>query len=207
MLLAEFLGDSKSATAVTDDPRPSGPAAQLRKQVFLQFGAIIALGLALTGWYVGFRIFTGRPALRPAVPVAPAIQPIVKRAQIAAPPPVPATPAAPTAKPVVTLASPPPPSPVEHKPAEKDARPQPFRRRDASPRSGERYLQIAAFGPRALDGYLKKLESRGLHPVVAPGPVDNIYRILMGPFPNPSALEETRRSIKASGIEPILRTY
>ena len=195
MPLAEFLGDSKPATAVTDDPRPSGPAAQLRKQVFLQFGAIIALGLALTGWYVGFRIFTGRPALRPAVPVAPAIQPIVKRAQIAAPPP---------AKPVVTLASPPP---VEHKPVETDARLQPFRRRDASPRSGERYLQIAAFGPRALDGYLKKLESRGLHPVVAPGPVDNIYRILMGPFPNPAALEETRRSIKASGIEPILRAY
>jgi cell division septation protein DedD len=185
MPLAEFLGDSKPATTAVPHP-----AAQLRKQVFLQFAAIIALGLALTGWYVGFRIFSERPALRPAVPV--------KRAQIAAPP---------AAKPVVTIAVPPAPSPVEHKPVETAVRMQPFTRRDASPRSGERYLQIAAFGPRALDGYLKKLESRGLHPVVAPGPVDSIYRILMGPFPNPTALEEARRSIKASGIEPILRAY
>jgi len=83
----------------------------------------------------------------------------------------------------------------------------PFERRDANPHAGERYLQIAAFGPRALDGFLKTLEGQGLHPVVAPGPVDNIYRILIGPFPNSAALEETRRLIQAQGIEPILRSY
>jgi cell division protein FtsN len=43
--------------------------------------------------------------------------------------------------------------------------------------------------------------------VVAPGPVDNIYRILVGPFPNSTALEETRSLIKSSGVEPILRSY
>jgi hypothetical protein len=88
-----------------------------------------------------------------------------------------------------------------------DASVQPFRRHEASPRIGEKYLQIAAFGPRALDGYLKTLEGQGLHPLVAPGPVDSIYRILVGPFASPEALEETRRSIQASGIEPILRSY
>jgi cell division septation protein DedD len=84
---------------------------------------------------------------------------------------------------------------------------QPYIRHDAKPHSGEKYLQIAAFGPRALDGFLRTLEGQGLHPVVAPGPVDNIYRILVGPFPNSAALEETRSLIKASGIEPILRAY
>ena len=83
----------------------------------------------------------------------------------------------------------------------------PFARREAAPRAGERYLQIAAFGPHALDGYLKTLESQGLRPVVAPGPVDNIYRILIGPLPNAAMFEDTKRLIQASGIEPIVRVY
>jgi cell division septation protein DedD len=118
--------------------------------------------------------------------------------------PAPIAPVAPIAKPVATTVEIPKRQPITK---HKDSTAQPFKRHDASVRAGERYLQIAAFGPRALDGFLKTLEGQGLHPVVAPGPVDNIYRILVGPFPNSTALEETRGLIKASGVEPILRVY
>src|SRR5208282_4168194 len=121
----------------------------------------------------------------------------------------PIAPVASIAKPVATKIETPnqQPASVYQQPIikRKDSTGQPFKRHDANPRSGERYLQIAAFGPHALDGFLKTLEGQGLHPVVAPGPVDNIYRILVGPFPNSAALEETRSLIRASGIEPMLR--
>lgn len=269
------------------------PAAKLRKQVFIVFGAIIVVGLALAGWYVGFRVLAGAPTSRPtaSVDMTPAPAPVVlakpelttaarsllspveakptaapvaakPEPTIPAPPrPSPAEtkpPSAPVvakpvpvpvvAKPAATPAAPPRPSPVAAKPTaapsaamptavpvasppiakEVAARPEtaqpakpalpvkrkdsatptvPFQRRDLNPHRGDRYLQVAAYGPRSLDAYLKSLEAQGLHPMVAPGPVENIYRILIGPFPNPTALEEARHSIQASGIEPILRSY
>jgi hypothetical protein len=316
MPLAEFLEDSKSTPSVKAGASPVDSAAKMRKQVFLQFGVIIALGLALAGWYVGYRVLTARAAqpLEPGAaivvhtpverpqsiapqPVAPkstpqAVEPkpaeipapsppIAKPVAVASAPVAPAVTAAEVAKPVkseqpakrgdapaqpstakpVVIArveaapavaatsqmakpvkseqaakrSDAPAQPSTAKPAaaarveaapvvaaapeiakpvkapqpakRSDAPSQPFRRHEASPRIGEKYLQIAAFGPRALDGYLKTLEGQGLHPLVAPGPADSIYRILVGPFASAEALEETRRSIQASGIEPILRTY
>ena len=76
-----------------------------------------------------------------------------------------------------------------------------------NPRHGDRYLQIAAYGPRSLDEYLRTLEAQGRHPLVAPGPVENIYRILIGPFTSADAMEQARQSIRAAGIEPIVRSY
>jgi sporulation related protein len=223
MPLAEFLEDPKSAPSVKDASPPVDPAAKMRKKVFLEFGAIIALGLALAGWYVGYRVLAARadqppaPATAPAivvhtpVPVAPArvvpqptSAPVESKAAdvpaVSAPIATAATPKAATPEIVQAVKAP-------QLGKRKDSAVQSFTRRDANPRAGERYLQIAAFGPRALDGFLKTLEGQGLHPVVAPGPVDNIYRILVGPFQNAAALEETRSLIKASGIEPILRAY
>jgi hypothetical protein len=303
----------------------------MRKQVFLQFGVIIALGLALAGWYVGYRVVTARaaqplepgsgmvvhtpvPHRQPTPPPAeskpaeiPApVAPVTKPVAVAPAPTAPVVSASEIAKPVIAAqpakrsdapaqalsAKPVGPAPVEVArvaapeiakavkaaqparrsdapaqplsakpvgPAPEIAKPlkapqqakrsdapaqplraiapvvaartfaavpetakpvkapqqakrsdtpvQPFRRHEATPRTGEKYLQIAAFGPRALDGYLKTLEGQGLHPLVAPGPVDSIYRILVGPFASAEALEQTRHSIQASGIEPILRAY
>jgi hypothetical protein len=220
MPLAEYLEGPKSAQPSNDvaSPLPQNSTATMRKKVFLQFGALVALGLALAGWYVGYRVFKAR-ADAPPVPAIVVHTPVPLASaepRIAQPSPalVESKPAVtdPIAKPVAAAPASVAPEIVQ---AVKDLRParrkdsasQPFRRHDASPHAGEKYLQIAAFGPRALDGFLKTLEGQGLHPVVAPGPVDNIYRILIGPFPNAAALEETRSLIKASGIEPILRVY
>jgi hypothetical protein len=238
MPLAEYLDGPKSAQPLKNAAPPAESEAEIRKKVFLQFGAMVVLGLALAGWYVGYRIFAAREATPPAPvpivkavvpaaviptavvpPVAPESKPIPVIAPQPTPPPVeskpadlpaPIAPVAPIAKPVATKVETPKQPAIVHQqpiPKRKDSPAQPFKRHDASPRAGEKYLQIAAFGPRALDGFLKTLEGQGLHPVVAPGPVDNIYRILVGPFPNSTALEETRSLIKSSGVEPILRSY
>jgi hypothetical protein len=253
MPLAEYLKGPQSGQSANDaaPPAPVDPAAQMRKKVFIQFGALVALGLALAGWYVGYRVFAARAAQPPAPVAAVVVHTPVTAAPVTnapqpTPPPAESKPAeipaarAPIAKPVAAppiaakpagpmsaarvAAAPPAASPVAtapvaaapgiikavkapQSPKRKDSVEQPFRRHDASPHSGEKYLQIAAFGPRALDGFLKTLEGQGLRPVVAPGPVDNIYRILVGPFPNSAALEEARSLIRASGIEPILRAY
>jgi len=194
---------------------------------------MITLGLLLAGWYVGYRVYSARAAQLQTQVQAPAIavpKPV-------APPKVESKPEAPkpealNPKPQADVEKPKPqvpslqpqaanpqPESPNPKPKSQAEKPEPrapspqlrvvktFTRHEASPRAGERYLQIAAFGPKALDGFLKTLEGQGLHPLVAPGPVDNIYRILVGPFPNTSALEEARSLIKASGVEPILRSY
>lgn len=230
MPLAEYLEGEKSAQPPATKP---DSAAKLRKQVFLQGGAMIALGLLLAGWYVGYRVFAARSA-QPPVPVSVAVTKEAPKNAVVAPQSTPLpkskpielpTPVAPPAlivKPDLpatshqqptTISQPPPTvkqatATSKQQPATVIQKPNPrFARHEASPRAGERYLQIAAFGPKALDGFLKTLEGQGLHPLVAPGPVDNIYRILVGPFPNPTALEEARALIRASGVEPILRTY
>jgi hypothetical protein len=204
MPLAEYLDGPNSAQSANDTvpPPPENSAAKMRQKVFLQFGALVALGLALAGWYVGYRVFkarAGSPPVRAAVVPTPVPVASAATGVKVAPPPAPAI--IPITKPVAA-------APEIARPAKrKDSTTQPFKRHDASPHAGEKYLQIAAFGPHALDGFLKRLEGQGLHPVVAPGPVDNIYRILIGPFPNATALEETRSLMKAAGIEPILRVY
>ncbi len=216
MPLAEYLDGPEPAAPAKKALPPADSEPEIRKKVFWQFGAMVVLGLALAGWYVGYRIFAAREAAPPdPVPILKAVVPATKVPTIApeskpipvippqpTPPrveskpaalPAPIAPVASIAKPVAPVIETPnqQPAAVQQQPIikRKDSTAQPFRRHDASPRSGERYLQIAAFGPRALDGFLKTLEGEGLHPVVAPGPVDNIYRILVGPFSNSAALE------------------
>src|SRR5580704_6252445 len=167
MPLAEFLKDPTPATAKPEAP-PMDPAAKLRRQVFLEFGSIVFLGLLLAGWYVAFRVVAGGPGPRPPVStVAPVpsshgvISPVVPKAPIAGTrASIPIHDSNGAAGSVVVkapLANVPGSvlSIVPHKdetalvkaitaPAKpKGTVSRPFERRDANPHAGERYLQIA----------------------------------------------------------------
>src|ERR1035438_10154525 len=172
MPLAEYLDGPKSAQPLKNAAPPAESEAEIRKKVFLQFGAMVVLGLALAGWYVGYRIFAGRevrppapaPILKAVVPTAvvptmpPESKPIHVITPQPTPPPVeskpaalpaPIAPVAPIAKPVATKVETPKQPAIVHQqpiPKRKDSPVQPFKRHDASPRAGEKYLQIAAFG-------------------------------------------------------------
>ena len=172
-------------------PEPD-PAEVLKKKVYIGFGAIIALGLAMTALYIGGRLFA-HPAVRPApasvAKASPVVVPkgtpvIVKEAPVVAK-------AAP--KPEVTAAPIPEPSGSVPK--------------VITPQPRERYLQLAALGPNYTEKYLPVLRAKGFNAVVAPGPTDGIYRIIIGPFPDQLALEKQRDVLEAAGIQSMLRVY
>jgi hypothetical protein len=75
------------------------------------------------------------------------------------------------------------------------------------PRPGESYLQLAAMGPLATKDYLQELAAKGVHPSIAPGPTEGIYRIVMGPYPSTTALDQARQALESAGAKPMVRTY
>jgi len=174
-----IISISQSVNDSTPTASPETPGAKQRQQVIRAFAGTMAFGLVLATLYVGTRIVTSRKSV--STP-----RQIVK---VAAP------------EPVRTIAPAPVAPSVESKPATSPVR------RNVTPHPGEKYVQVAAFGPKALDSYLRQLESKGLHPLVAPGPADGIHRILIGPYTNPETLEQTRRTLQVVGMDSIIRSY
>jgi len=159
------------------------PGEKQRQQVIRAFAGTMAFGLVLASLYVGTRIVSSRKNVS-------APRQVVK---VAAPAPAP-----------VRTIVPPVAAPTISKPQVSSTL---TVRRNVSPHPGEKYVQVAAFGPKALDSYLRQLESKGLHPLVAPGPADGIHRILIGPYTNPETLEQTRRTLQVVGMDSIVRSY
>jgi len=182
-----IISISQSVDDSTPAAIPETPGAKQRRQVVRAFAGTMALGLVLATLYVGARIVTSRKAVnstRSVVKVAAPVQ------------------APEAARPAVASV----PVPVSKPRKQPDSATLPVRR-NVTPRPGEKYVQVAAFGQTALDAYLRQLESKGLHPLVAPGPSDGIHRILIGPYTNPETLEQTRRTLQVVGMDSIIRSY
>ena len=186
--------------AIQPNPQtPADPAQKRAKRVFVGFAATVTVGLALAGWYLGARIFAVEKVHAAAI-----VKPVV-----ATPVPVPVTEISaadpldedqvqdeqPAAEPVAV--APVPPRPAEAPPAWNTVDPQ----------SGELYLQLAAMGPNSTNDYLKILDAKGIHPKVAPGPAENLRRILIGPYPDMATLEKEQQELQAAGIEFMARRY
>lgn len=227
----------------TPTPEPNA-ADVLRKQVYIGFGSIIAVGLAMTALYIGVRLFANA-SVRAAAPIVAKATPVVPKPAPAAPkaapftataPPVvakaptvvaKAVPDVPKAVPVVAKAVPakaapqmataiPTPRPevkpdvlppTEHASAAalpKASAPVP---KLITPQPRERYLQLAALGPSYTERYLPQMRAQGFNVVVAPGPTDGIYRIVVGPFPDRPTLQRQRDVLEAAGIQTMERVY
>jgi len=190
--------------AIQPNPRtPADPAQKRAKRVFVGFAATVTVGLALAGWYLEARIFAVEKVHAAAI-----VKPVV-----ATPAPLPVTEisavdpldedqvqdqqpaAAPVAVAPVAVA------PVPPRPAEAPAW------NTVAPQSGELYLQLAAMGPNSTNDYLKILDAKGIHPKVAPGPAENLHRILIGPYPDMATLEKEQQELEAAGIQFMARRY
>ena len=211
------------------EPQPQlqqqDPAEVLRKRVYMGFAAIVAFGFGLSGLYVAGRLFAypkvpnevaqaakpaPKPVPQPGVPKpsplesarqsksapAPAAAP-VKSVQQLAPTPVPAP------NPVQVKAQ--PPAPVADTPAKPS--PTPARAALITPKEGERYLQLAALPMGLANKYVAELDEKGVHASIAGGPSEELYRVLVGPFPDRAAVERQRDALQAAGIENIWRVY
>ncbi len=171
--------------------QPTRDASEaLRKRVLIGFGGIMAIGLAVAMVYIGGRVFAARATHR--VPVQVALKP-------AASPVEPIPPIAVVTSPVEA------PQPAASGPASSE--PAPGSRPLIDPKQGELYLQLAALGPTATDRYVPRLAAVGIHALVAPGPDASVYRILLGPFADRTALELQQRMLEMQGIEPFTRKY
>ncbi len=186
-----IISISQSASDSGPEGSTAAPGAKQRQQVVRAFAGTMAFGFVLATLYLGTRIVTSRRDVHAAPPVVKIAAPV--QAHVASP-----------VTPPVTQA----PAPVAMSSVKKqqDAATLPARR-NVIPHPGEKYVQVAAFGPKALDAYIRQLESKGLHPLIAPGPSDGIHRILIGPYTNAETLEQTRRMLQVVGMDSIVRSY
>jgi cell division septation protein DedD len=166
---------------------PADPAKMQAKRVFIGFAATITIGLTVAGWYVGGRIFAAEKVHAAGIvqPVSPA------PAQVSAPAPVPVL-----AKPVEAAV------PVEA-PVEAPA----SAWNTVDPQPGDLYLQLATMGPNSTNEYLKELDAKGIHPRIAPGPSENLHRLVIGPYPDKAALEKEQQELETTGIQFMARRY
>lgn len=176
-----IISISQSMGDSTPEASTLSPGAKQRQLVVRAFAGTMAVGLVLTTLYLGTRIVTSRTNVHPTAPVVKVAAPVATPQLVKVP------------EPVVSNIRKESVSPLVH--------------RNVTPKPGEKYVQIAAFGPKALQSYLRELESKGLHPVIAPGPSDGIYRILIGPYTNMETLEQTRRTLQVVGMDSIVRAY
>jgi hypothetical protein len=182
-----IISISQSIGESAPEANTLSPAAKQRQLVMRAFTGTMAVGLVLTTLYLGTRIVTSRNNVHAAVRAATPVPPKLVKAPEAAV------------------------NPTQPRMPEVQAKQQGWVsapvRRNVTPKPGEKYIQIAAFGPKALESYLRDLEGKGLHPVIAPGPSDGIYRILIGPYTNIETLEQTRRTLQVVGMDSIVRVY
>jgi cell division septation protein DedD len=191
-----------SMEAINDEIKPNSetPADLAKKQakrVFIGFAATITIGLVVAGWYVGGRIFAAEK-----VHAASAMARPVTAVPVAVPAPVVAKPVevASVTEPVAVVAS------DAAKPETAPVAPAPVWNR-VEPQVGDLYLQLATMGPNSTNEYLQILDAKGIHPQIAPGPSENLHRLVIGPYPDKAALEEEQRELESAGIEFIAHRY
>jgi len=77
----------------------------------------------------------------------------------------------------------------------------------AGPAAGQVYLQVAAAkrpDAELVSGVLRK---KGFRTLVAPGPTDAVFRVLVGPLEGAAAIAKTRAELETLRFKPILRKY
>ena len=197
------------------------PAEKLRKRVYTAFGASAGLVLLIALVYIGGRVFAGprielptaaTAKIAPPAPKVAKVAPAVTQLPVVPPPPILAPPPVAPPPTVVAQTIPPPkvqppviPAPIPQTPIGPLPPGQTWT--TVTPQPGERYLQVIALAGKFVDGYVKELRAKGLHPLVAPAPADGIYRILFGPLKNQQAIDAERKDLEAAGLQPMVQPY
>jgi cell division septation protein DedD len=216
-------GEQEQAAAEQAAEHPV--AEQLKRRLVLAIPITLSVGLLVAAGYVGHRIITGNPQAAPVQAAGPMrnIEPTrnTQPAQpvTAAPPAArenvrtPAPKAVPVAQEAVARARKPSPPEAAAAP-ENDLRENPAEPvaadSDAAlidPQPGQRYLQIAAISVRAVSWFLSDLESKHLQVRLAPGPSEELRRVLIGPFPDWDSLNRTKAQIQKAWPDCFVRAY
>lgn len=154
-----------------------------------QVAVLLFLVLMVLAVFSGLSYFTGRKVS--AAATAP-------RAPVAAKP-LPAAPLPVAQVPVVKTpekaAAPAPIIPISNEPVFRD------------PKPGEVFLQMAAVEKGVAGVFAEGLRRMGFPSIVAPGPSERIYRVLIGPVKGEAQMSQIRKSLDAAGLSTFLRRW
>jgi cell division septation protein DedD len=188
-----------------------------RQLLSIFFIVVILFGVFFTMGYIVGR--NSAPSVAMLPPPAKSADSAAGRAPAAAPAAEPAsqpagTPAAPQDTPVETQPA--------QAPAEQEAAPAGTARREEQPAQTEEakaaphptqvepgpgrvYLQVAAVGRPDAELEVRTLRKRGFPALVAPGPREDVFRVLVGPYRDAAALGKAKADLEALGFKPIVR--
>lgn len=75
------------------------------------------------------------------------------------------------------------------------------------PQPGEVFLQMAAVERGVAAVFCEGLRRMGFPSIVAPGPDQRIFRVLIGPVPSNSEMARIKKSLEDAGLSTFLRRY
>jgi len=173
---------------VGEPEKTEGSLSQAEKQrriVVYTLNATLVAGLLLAFAYLGARIMETRAAATTALPQTIAPQPRAPLPVAAKPSVLPGM-----TKPAVA------PAIAAHEQTPPTKR---YSGLLIEPRAGETYLQIGAYGPTFTHAFVEELKGKGFQPVVAQGPTEDVYRVMIGPL-NRDSLTRLQAQVEQAEI-------
>jgi hypothetical protein len=77
----------------------------------------------------------------------------------------------------------------------------------ADPKAGSVYIQMGAVEKGVSVVFAEGLRKRGLPAFVAPGPSEKIFRVLIGPLPDPAAYIKAKETVDQIGLATFARRF
>jgi septal ring-binding cell division protein DamX len=74
-----------------------------------------------------------------------------------------------------------------------------------TPAPGRMYLQVMAVGQPQAGAVVDTLKQKGFPALLTPGPNAAMFRVLVGPYPDTSALGKAKADLENAGFRPIVR--
>ena len=75
------------------------------------------------------------------------------------------------------------------------------------PSAGQTYLQVLAVAKPEADVLAEVLAKKGFRALVAPGPNEKVYRVLVGPAKDASDAGKLKTDLEAAGFKPFIKKY
>ena len=164
-----------------------------------QIASLLFVSIVLAVVFSAVSYLAGRTAApKPAkIPVAPV--------DAAIPPPAPAETPAPAATPVIEATTSVLPAEPSLPLVKRDNKPEPpmF----AEPLPGAVYMQMGAVDKGMAMVFAAGLRKYGFDGFVAPGPNEKIFRVLIGPLPDPDSFRRAKAAVDALDLGTFARRY
>ena len=77
----------------------------------------------------------------------------------------------------------------------------------SQPQAGMTYLQVLAVAKPEAEVLAEVLAKKGFHALVAPGPNEKVFRVLVGPAKDATDIGKLKTDLETAGFKPIVKKY